>query len=270
MSFTFGMQEEELSITAPLQFDYREVLLGEFRSRQSRNPRYSLRSFSRDLKVSLTSLSDVFAGKRNFSKKNAMAISKNLNWSPLMRHEFLESIDRVKKGKVPVPQSLVLSDDRFQFVSEWPYLAVLALAEIKEQQATSQWLAKRLGISDRKAEEILERLIRLGYLRIERSKMVRTIPQIETDCTSPSELRKHFHRQMFMVAEHAMDHVNRDLREFCSSTLAVDVRKLPEAKRLMAQFQKKMEKLLGSAEKNSVYSFSMQLFPTTMIDGEQV
>src|SRR5262245_19891132 len=112
------------------EFDYRLALAQELKVRQARNSRYSLRSFARDLNVSVTALSDVLSGKRSFSHKNAEKVIQKLGWSPVQSQIFLADLAHSER---PTPQKIAemqLQDDQFHFISEWYYFVILNLAKI--------------------------------------------------------------------------------------------------------------------------------------------
>ena len=111
-------------------FDYRVALANELTARTARNARYSLRSFARDLGVSVTALSDVLSGKRHFAVKNAYRVIEKLGWSPLQSEAFLQNI----VAGVPPKQTreeILLNDDLFRVISDWYYLVILNWARVK-------------------------------------------------------------------------------------------------------------------------------------------
>ena len=63
-------------------FDYRLELKQVFQERRGRNPRYSLRSYARDLDLGVATLSQVLSGKRHLSVKNAKKVVYKLCWGP--------------------------------------------------------------------------------------------------------------------------------------------------------------------------------------------
>ena len=59
--------------------NYRQILGEELERRCKRNPSYSLRSFARDLNLSVGSISKVLSGKQGLSASKAKQISKLLD-----------------------------------------------------------------------------------------------------------------------------------------------------------------------------------------------
>ncbi len=245
-------------------FDYREALIEELHSRQARNSRYSLRSFGRDLEVSVTALSDVLSGKRAFSKRNAEKIAHKLGWSPLKKLQFFESLKGKTFDFAQVSESLLIQDDQFQFLTDWFYLAILNLANVEEHSASPEWLAHRLGLPQKQVEEALDRLQRLGHLEIRSEKLVRKTPPFRTDCTNPSLFRNKYHRQTLRLAEHALDFVAREDRNISSVTLAINPGNLEAAKDLISKFERKLVSILEKGPKKDVYTLAVQLFPTNL------
>lgn len=247
-----------------LQFDYRIALGDELRTRNVRNPRYSLRCFARDLGVSVTALSDVLTGKRNFSARNAARVMDRLGWSPLQRESFLESIARPSV----TPRSrdeLLLPDDLFHFISDWYYLPILNWARVKGAKSSPQWLSQRLGISSSEAREAIERLKRLGYIETTGGRLTRLAPPVHSTTEIPSSAIRKYHRQNFQVAELAQETVPFELRQISSFTVATDSERIARAKKMLVDFMRRLESVLESDQPTEVFTVSTQMFPAQII-----
>ena len=69
----------------------KHLLQRELSIRCEKNPRYSLRAFSRALGMSHTALSFVLSGKRPLSKNAARKVSEVLQLDPLQRKALFEN-----------------------------------------------------------------------------------------------------------------------------------------------------------------------------------
>lgn len=242
----------------------KETLLAELDKRRSRNSLYSLRAFARDLGLGLGSLSEVLSGKRDLSKKNLMKVLQSLDLDPEQR-AALTSSDQNPKTQTPAELHQLLLEDEFKLIADWYYLAILNLAKLKTNKADPAWISERLALEPYLAIEALERLQRLGLLKIERNKLIRTAKPLTTSSDLPSTaIRKH-HSQNLILAEKAIHNVPVELREFGSVTMSVNLKNLPKVKELLLKTRKKAALLLEEGTTNEVYTLSFQLFPVTAL-----
>jgi uncharacterized protein (TIGR02147 family) len=245
--------------------DYgRQILTEEFKNRRARNSAYSLRAFSRDLGIGVTSLSDFFADKRQLSKSSMKRVAEALKLSDQQRDFFLS--DRTKPFTKKEAEQMLLEEDQFRLIADWYYFAVLNLARIKENKSDPAWIAKRLGISIDEAREALLRLQRMNFLKIEGRRMVRTTQTLATTRDIPSSaIRKH-HTHALRLAENSLLNDPVDLREFSSTTIAINPAKLKQAKEVLLKTKLKLTDLLSDANPSEVYMLSFQLFPLSKGD----
>ncbi len=244
----------------------KETLLAELDKRRSRNPLYSLRAFARDLGVGLGSLSEVLSGKRDLSKKNLMKVLQSLDLDSDQRSAL---IAKDHKPQTPEEVHQLLLEDEFKLIADWYYLAILNLAKLKTNKADPAWISERLNLEPYLAIEALERLQRLGLIKIERSRLIRTAKPLTTSSDLPSTaIRKH-HSQNLVLAEKAIHNVPVDLREFGSVTMPVNLKNLPKVKALLLKTRKKAATLLEEGTTNEVYTLSFQLFPVTALKKNQ-
>ena len=223
-----------------------------------------MRAFARDLGIGVGSISEVMSGKRELSKKNLMKVLQNLNISPEQRENFLNNKDP-QATRTPEQEHQLLIEDQFKLISDWYYLAILNLAKLKSNKASVKWISIRLNIEPYMAIEALERLQRLGLLRIEKTKLVRTSKPLTTSSDLPSAaIRKH-HSQNLHLAEKALHNVPIELREFGSVTMAVNLQNMSKLKELLLKTRKKAADLLEDEQATEIYTLSFQLFPLTVV-----
>lgn len=246
---------------------YRLKLQKVLLHRKAKNGSYSLRAFSRDLGVSLTALHGVLSGTRHLSEKNLRKVAQYLSWSPAEYQEAYKEIKNRKGMGSKGIEELILEEDRFQFISQWYYFAILNLAKLPDNQATPEWVAERLGLPVNEMREAIERLIRLEYLEVKAGQFKRKIPTLGTSRDIPSVAIRSFHHQTLETAAKKLDEVPVDEREFSAMTMAVNTENLALAKKELVQFQRKMSALLEKGTPNDVYTFSFQLFPVTTRKG---
>lgn len=72
------------------------------------------------------------------------------------------------------------------------------------------------------------------------------------------------------MAEQSLDNDAVDTRDFVSITMAIDVDKIPEAKRRIREFWSELRQFLEFGSKKEVYQFSAQLFPLSRVQSKTV
>lgn len=243
----------------------KNILLEELARRRTRNSSYSLRAFARDLKIGVTTLSDVLSDKRSLSKSNLEKVIERLAISPLQGQQLRDDHKQTAQRPPEVDDRILLDEDTFRLISDWQYLAILNLAEIKANKAQPEWIAERLGLSLDITTEALNRLFRMQLLKKVRGQLVRTEQRLTTSKEIPSAaIRKH-HVQNLRLAEESLHRDPVHTREFGSVTMAVNVENLPQAKALLLKTRKKIAEMLDVGPTSEVYTLSFQLFPLTKL-----
>lgn len=246
-----------------MELTIKNLLLQELARRQSRNSSYSLRAFSRDLGVGVTTLSDVLAEKRNLSKSNLAKVMEKLSVSPLEKADLWEKYRENASRSKEEEEKTLLEEDVFRIIADWYYLAVWSLAAVKNNQARPEWIAQRLGIKEEEARDAIERLIRLKLVKKAQGRLVRTDTSLTTTTDIPSAaIRKH-HSQNLHLAAQSLHRDPVEARDFGSVTMAVNPEKLAQAKKILFQTRKKIADLLETGDTSEVYTLSFQLFPLT-------
>lgn len=208
-------------------------------------------------------------GKKNLTPKQAAKIIEKLN---LTEQESLDLIremhPKLAQFEKPADQSQVLSDDEFRLISSWEHFAILSLSKIKTNQATSRWIANALAIDVEAAEAALQRLIRMGLLKVEAGTFRQTTRPLTTATDIPSRAIRDYHQQNLMIASRKLESVPVEERYFGSITMAVNPRKLSKAKKMIEEMKQKVCDELETANPSEVYTLAFQLFPLTIKGGQ--
>ena len=112
---------------------FRTVLEMEFERRRAANPRYSLRSFARDLSVDHSTLSQVLRGRRRLTRRNVRAFGR-----------------RLRLAAPTIAELCALENEA----------AVLSALDRPNFQADSRWVASMVGIPLDEVNVTLQRLLR--------------------------------------------------------------------------------------------------------------
>ena len=257
--------------------DYRSYLKAELAKRGQLNPKYSLRAYAQQLKISPGQLSRVLQGKKRMSHEKALEISSVLKLKGNKREYFcnLVQLDTTKnpvareyieaklKDVYPSKNFYLLETDIFKLVSDWYHYAILELMECKDFKPSSRWMARRLGISKAEAELAIERLERLKLFVFEGKKWKKIHNSYLTSTDVPNAAFRKFHKQTLEKALDSIEAQDVQERHLSSVTCAIDPSRLPEAQQLIRKFRCAMEKFLSEGEKSEVYQLAIQLFRVT-------
>jgi uncharacterized protein (TIGR02147 family) len=233
---------------------------------QKKNPAFSLRSFAKKLQVSPSSLSEILNGKRNVSKKLAVRMLARLGSDPKDQNKIIQLFDYNKnsttKVSEPSKKYLELSSDHFQILSQWHHFAILSLTETKGFIADPVWISERLGIKVTEAELALERLQRLELVewnRLKKSLKITKGQLMTSDDIADTAVRKS-HFEDLQIAAKKLDEVDIVDRDFTSMTVALDKNKLPQAKKMIRNFQDQLATFLETGTQTEVYKICFHLF----------
>jgi uncharacterized protein (TIGR02147 family) len=254
------------------QVAIQNVLRQKFQESQRLNPRYSLRAFSKKVGVHVGALSGILNGKRKVSRKLAERITQRLLLDPQLASEVLSQFPNNKKGLITQeiynPRYLELSSSQFKISTEWEYFAVMSLVRCDDFESSPKWIAQRLGISEKRAEEIVNRLLDLElFKKDETGTLTRTEQSFRTpDEVADISLKKH-HDQTLELARESIYRDAIELRDFTTITMAIDPSKLRMAKELIRKQQDELSDLLEAGKRTEVYRLSIQLIPLTKAKG---
>jgi uncharacterized protein (TIGR02147 family) len=254
----------------PVKYEtgFRVYLQSELTRRCKQNPRYSLRAFAALLKMDPSSVSQILSGKRNASRKVIEHIAARLNLHPEQTKVFIAKSKKNKEGFVLNDEATenfsLISQDSFSFISEWYHYAILELINVENFQPQPGWIARSLGITALEAQAAIERMLRLGLIYKEEGRLVRTTKFVTN--FSPGETSsalKELQRQILTMALTAIENVPQEEKDITSITMAIDISKLPEAKKLIAQFRRKLCAFLEDGTQTRVYNLGLQLYPVS-------
>jgi uncharacterized protein (TIGR02147 family) len=240
--------------------------------RQRQNPHYSLRAFARDLDLHPSTLSAVLKGKRPLPLKDARKVAKKLLLSPVEETLFIESLfsSKSKLDEISIPQDQVrfmLDESHYKVLSEWEHFAVLSLFDIKGFKAEEKEIAKRLGISERRAESVLSHLLACGLLKQDdQGNLIRIHQQLRTTEDIQSQAIHQGHREALEVGLKKLEEISVEMRDFSEVVLAVDMDQLPDAKTIIREFRKKMSALMKNGNHTEVYQLAIQFYPMTQVN----
>ncbi|KYG61624.1 hypothetical protein AZI86_18140 [Bdellovibrio bacteriovorus] len=236
------------------------LLKRELELRKQKNPRYSLRSFAKNLGMSPAQLSQLISGKRKFSPESLRQVSEQLHLSPeQVATLFSRTLMPQPAGSPEEQKRKKLAEDEFRTIADWYHLAILCLGKIRGANADAFWMADRLGITPAQAREALARLVRLQI--IEEGKIFkRKTPSLNISSEIPSAAIQSYHHSLLNMAQEKLRDTPPERRDFSAMTVATDPAKLPEIRKMIEEFQDRLAAFAEPGNPQEVFVFSCQFF----------
>lgn len=256
----------EMMNERPSRDDFRLWLQSEWMMRCKRNPRFSLRSFALVLDMDSSTVSQLISGKRKASKKVISKICERLSADQSLLTKFLVQEQRNSQGDSKLKMSQtdyqLLNEDAIAVLSNWYYFAILEIVNVDHFQSSYTWIANRLGLTTPEIKIAVERLTRLNLLSVESGKIKRTEKFLTTYAPGQtSKAQKEFQKQVLDMALEAIDEVPIELRDMSNMTMAIDIDKIPEARKMITKFRRELSDFLEDGERTQVFQLAVQLYP---------
>lgn len=236
-------------------------------ARQTVNPQYSLRAFARDLEIDSSTLSQIINGKRSIPAKNTTLIASKLNLNDRDFTLFLEStknsdtiIDKIKIS--PVDQRFMLDESFYKVIAEWEHYALLDLFDLEDFENSTDYIMKKLDLTESRTETVIQNLMTCGLLvRNSKGELTKAHSDVRTTEDREGKALNDAHLEELEIAREKLKTIDKNLRDFSSSTFAIDMNKMAEAKTIIREFRQKMAALLKNGKKTEVYMLTIQFFP---------
>jgi len=242
---------------------FQSWLFHELERRKSINPKYSIRSFAKQLGSSPATISQVLSGKRPLTLKLANQLASKTEMSPADRKRFFGAIafpTSASSSSDGRDNFLQLENDVFLTIADWYHFAILSLGEIRGNRWNADWISTRLGISLSEARRAMQRLSRLGLIERRGLGFKQSGQNLVTKHDVPSDAVRANHRQILEKSLSALTSPV-DQREFGSLTIAADARRLPEIKSWLRKTQRDFVDEFGSDTRNNgVFNLAMHFF----------
>jgi uncharacterized protein (TIGR02147 family) len=268
---SFGLSENKLDI-------YIDILEREYLKRKKKNSRYSYSAFSRDIGLSSSFLNLLLNKKRGLSLEMSHRVCRHLKLSIQDEELFSLSIqscfsrdvnkkeiasEKLKKIINFNSRTNNLSQEEFSEINHPDYLSTLALLNVTSFSCTVENLADRLSLTQDRSVNVLNDLVRLGYIERVGSQHFSLCDSTRTSDEAPSESIKSFHRSVLSENVNGLD-LPIDEREFLHLIYAGNKSDTLKAKRKIKKFIESFnqEFSINSSDKNSVYQISIQFMRT--------
>lgn len=238
-----------------------EIVINEYKKSGS-----SLRSFSKQLEISPSTLSKILSRKRGIPKSYAKRFAKKLVKNPIESERFIEAILEYKTSENTQVQTLPFvldqnqSADTFSILSQWEFFAILNVLKLKNFDHTVEYISTVLGISMQKTNHCVQLLNRNKFITIKDGKIKRTLKKINSTNNILSRALKMAHLEELEMAKNKVD-LDIDKKDYQSMTFTIARKDMPKLKKIIDRMISDVEKITDLSVPEEVYILSTQLFP---------
>ncbi|WP_413558850.1 DUF4423 domain-containing protein [Bdellovibrio sp. HCB209] len=232
-------------------------------SKKSKNPKYSMRAFARDLKTSPARMSSLLAGHAMPGKIVRNRILATFNLSPEQTEKLNFLIGKSLQDRKSKRLTHEIPDTAYQFLPEWHHYAILNLMETVDFQSDPKWIARRLCVTEDIVTKSIQKLLLANLAKEENGKLVPTHQNLTSTHDIPSEALKNYHRQLINQSLKSLEKDPLELRDITSLIIPTNPRQIQKAKLLARQFRLDLSKILEEGEKTEVYNVCIQITPAT-------
>jgi uncharacterized protein (TIGR02147 family) len=247
--------------------DFRMRLQQELVERCSKNPMYSLRAFAKSLGIAPSALSAILNKKRPLTKKMVQRLAVNLGLSSKEIETFQKLYINKKTDEMLMTDFQQLALDTFAIIGDWYHYAILELIRLKNFDSDPKWMAQRLGITKSEVNFAIERLHRVGLLKViekngTRSYQSGNATNINGHLTSGAS--KRLQKQLLEKSMRALEELPIEVRNHTSITVAINSKSLEEAKEKIKNFRRHLCAFFEQDKNpNEVYQLQISLYPLT-------
>jgi len=250
--------------------DFRNRLRQELLDRCKRNPTYSLRAFAAQLGVDASTFSKILKGKRPLGQKMILQLGSKMGLSTAEIGGFLKR--GVEGGEESDAEftGMQLELDRFAVISDWHHFAILELMLVKKFEPAPKWIAKALDIKTVEVEAAIERLERVGLLKIHANGQWEDLSRGFSTSIGPdmvSAAHRRLQEQFLKKAGDSLAHVPIEHRDHSTMTMAINLSRLPEARERIKKFRRSLARFLAEGDDlDEVFNLNVALFPITNLN----
>jgi uncharacterized protein (TIGR02147 family) len=240
----------------------------EFQQRSERNSSYSVRSFARDLSIDSSTLSAILSGKRKIPKSKIEAMAskvchKESELKAFIKSASLEhfSLKDIKSGTKQ--QRVTLSEEQFLKISDIHTYSLLSLIMLDNFKHDYEWMAKKLNVTTDFVKEKVETLLSLGIIEKSEDGLTRSKRRTTTTDEIASEAIMRHHIDSLELAKTKCFELHPNERYFSTLTFPADPEGVGQVKKLIMEFEDKVEAYLKTRKKTEVFKLSIQYYQAT-------
>lgn len=259
--------------------DYRLFIKDYYEERKAENPNFSYRYLAQKAGInSAPFFKFLIEGKRNLTQETLAKVAVALKLDEQER-EYFEHLVFFNQAKTVKDKSryfdklialqkarntLRIASEKYAYFSEWYHCAIRELAAMADFRDDFLKLGNALKppISALRAQESVELLLRLGFLRKENGRYVQAEPLLSTGYGIEDYQIIRFQIKMLRMAIEAFDRTHAAERSTSSLTFGLSRETFRAVVKEMRAFRARLMELAGKDEApERVYHLNMGLFP---------
>jgi uncharacterized protein (TIGR02147 family) len=262
--------------------DYRSFLLAHFERTKRNRASWTMGAYAKSMGLKNTSsLTKILNGQRHPGPEMLKKMVRYFGFDQRESRLFQDLIQMHKsKPNSPRAKSLIdrLGNERhqavirtlnlstFEVISKWHCLVLREMLKLRDFSMDPAWIAARtrFNLSPRMIEKAFDALEKAQLIKKNsRGNWTVTDTQFQTTDDIPNEAIKLYHESVLELAKHSVRKVPVTEREFLSTTITIDQKRVAEAKLLVREFRQKFIELFDAEAGDETYQFQMQFFPVT-------
>jgi len=210
-----------------------------------------------------SALSKILRGKRKITPLMHSRLGKRLGLPESQINSYL-SFAKVSESQDLGPPYTSMPTEIFEVISDWYHHAILELMKLQNFQNNPKWIAQKLDLSPNQARIAMERLVRVGLATDEGKLISPQNTSLNNDLKAGAY--RQLQEQILELALRAVREIPIEHRDQSSMTMAVDSRRLPQARELIKRFRRQVCKLLQDSDHlDAVYQLSVSLYPLSQL-----
>jgi len=236
----------------------------EFEERQQRNTQYSLRAYAKSIGIDHSILSKILSKKRSLTFETADRILSALDIQMSIKNSLLLTISDPSNfhGIGRHDEYRTISKEEMKKSLGWEAKAVLMAFEIPSVNPDTQSIAKFLNLSNDQVQGHIDTFIKMDLLLVSEGIYKFNGQSLVTKGSLSNQDILTTQRSLIEAALKYLDH--QELPSvYSSSTIAIPVSVMPEAKRRLDEFRWAFGSWIDNVEKEKtdVYQMNVQFFP---------
>lgn len=253
--------------------EYRDLLQKAYQKSLDTNESTSLRSFSKNLGISPSTLVRVLRKTRELPLAVAHQILPRLQLNTEESDRFMKSVLSSRKSIPTVRKKKILfsykgnlqQNKHSEVITNHDMLNILALFS-SQLPRTLQTVVDRLALSHTEAETLLKRLYHNGLIGFRNGEFFNIEEDYSTSDQVSSVVIRQSHLKLLDIAKNKLLSIPPDFRDFTSLKIPCRLENIDLAKKEIRKFQNKIYEILGTGSgAEHVVELAIQLFPQTKI-----
>jgi uncharacterized protein (TIGR02147 family) len=223
---------------------------------KNKNPRYSLRSYSRKAGVSAGALSDLLKLKRTLSPQAGKKILSRLGLEKKLSALSDRQIEQELSQSVTM-----LSADAAPMIENWYYFAILNILELDGTRQSIESLASRLSLTLETVKKTIDFLLKWNFVKETETGYAVFTNSWKTLDGIPSESIRRAHLDGLSLSQRAIQELPVEARDFTSLVFNGDSKQLEKVRLETRKLLHRVQKIMNAGSADTVYKMSVQLFP---------